>query len=93
MIQVFVTRERMQQETGEAGTSPIVPGTFFGFVTSSCSSAALSGARALLAEGAGFVLAMAFLLASINLVIELGNIIAIFLGWPFLSTSMTATSF
>jgi uncharacterized membrane protein YraQ (UPF0718 family) len=34
-------------------------------------------------KGAGFVPAMAFLLASTNLVIELGIIIAVFLGWQF----------
>ena len=83
MIQVFVTRERMQQEMGEAGPRSVALGAFFGFVSSSCSFAALSGARALFAKGAGLVPAMAFLLASTNLVIELGIIIAIFLGWQF----------
>lgn len=83
MIQVFVTRERMQQAMGEAGPRSVALGTFFGFVSSSCSFAALSGARALFAKGAGFIPSMAFLLASTNLVVELGIIIAIFLGWQF----------
>jgi uncharacterized membrane protein YraQ (UPF0718 family) len=83
MIQVFITRERMQQVMGEAGPRSVALGTFFGFASSSCSFAALSGTRALFAKGAGFVPSMAFLLASTNLVVELGIIIAIFLGWQF----------
>ena len=83
MIQVFVTQKTMREKMGEAGPRSVAMGTFFGFISSSCSFAALSGARALFAKGAGFVPAMAFLLASTNLVIELGIIIAIFLGWQF----------
>lgn len=58
-------------------------GTFFGFVSSSCSFAALATTRTLFAKGAGFIPSMAFLLASTNLVIELGIIIAVFLSWQF----------
>lgn len=83
MIQVFVTRATMQEKMGTDGPKSVFLGTFFGFVSSSCSFAALSGARALFAKGAGLIPAMAFLLASTNLVIELGIIIGIFLGWQF----------
>ncbi|WP_036480953.1 permease [Myxosarcina sp. GI1] len=82
-IQVFVTRERMKQTMGEAGKKSIALGTFFGFISSSCSFAALATTKSLFKKGAGFVPALAFLLASTNLVIELGFIIAIFLGWQF----------
>ncbi|MGF1486200.1 MAG: permease [Prochloraceae cyanobacterium] len=82
-IQVFVTRERMQQTMGKAGKKSIALGTFFGFISSSCSFAALSTTKSLFKKGAGFVPSLAFLLASTNLVIELGFIIAIFLGWQF----------
>ncbi len=82
-IQVFVTRERMQKTMGEAGKKSIALGTFFGFISSSCSFAALSTTKSLFKKGAGFVPSLAFLLASTNLVIELGFIIAIFLGWQF----------
>lgn len=81
MIQVFVTRKRMQQAMGEAGPRSVALGTLFGFASSSCSFAALSGTRALFAKGVGIVPSLAFLLASTNLVVELGIIIAIFLGW------------
>ncbi|WP_031556275.1 permease [Parvularcula oceani] len=83
MIQVLVTEDRMQQTMGEEGPKSVALGTFFGFVSSSCSFAALSGTRALFAKGAGLVPSLAFLLASTNLVVELGIIIAIFLGWQF----------
>lgn len=83
MIQVFVTRERMQRTMGEAGKSSVALGTFFGFISSSCSFAALATTKSLFQKGAGFVPSLAFLLASTNLVIELGFIIAIFLGWQF----------
>ena len=83
MIQVFVTRQTMREKMGEAGLRSVAMGTFFGFVSSSCSFAALSGTRALFAKGAGLVPSLAFLLASTNLVVELGIIIGIFLGWQF----------
>lgn len=83
MIQVFVTRERMQQTMGKAGKASIALGTFFGFISSSCSFAALATTKSLFKKGAGFVPALAFLLASTNLVIELGFIIAVFLSWQF----------
>jgi len=83
LIQVFVTQERMQRSMGEAGPKSVALGTFFGFVSSSCSFAALSTTRALFSKGAGLVPALAFMLASTNLVVELGIVIAIFLGWQF----------
>jgi uncharacterized membrane protein YraQ (UPF0718 family) len=83
MIQVFVTRERMRRSMGEAGPRSVGLATFFGFISSSCSFAALATTRSLFQKGAGLVPSLAFLLASTNLVIELGIVIAIFLGWQF----------
>jgi uncharacterized membrane protein YraQ (UPF0718 family) len=83
MIQVFVTRERMQRAMGETGAKSVGLGTFFGFISSSCSFAALATAKSLFKKGAGFIPAMAFLLASTNLVVELGIVIAVFLTWQF----------
>jgi len=83
MIQVFVTQQRMQQTMGERGPRAVALGTFFGFISSSCSFAALSTSRALFQKGASLVPALAFLLASTNLVIELGILIAVFLSWHF----------
>ncbi len=83
MIQVFVTKERMQKSMGKTGPKSVALGTFFGFISSSCSFAALSTTRALFAKGAGLIPSLAFMLASTNLVVELGIIISIFLGWQF----------
>lgn len=82
-IQVFVTRDKMQQMMGEAGPKSIALGTFFGFLSSSCSFAALATSKSLFKKGAGLIPSVAFLLASTNLVIELGIIIALFLSWQF----------
>ncbi|QIG78959.1 permease [Stakelama tenebrarum] len=83
MIQVFVTRERMQKAMGDAGAKSVALGTGFGFISSSCSFAALATTRSLFTKGAGFIPALAFLLASTNLVVELGIVIAVFLTWQF----------
>lgn len=83
MIQVFVTRARMQRLMGKDGLWSMVLATFFGFISSSCSFAALAGARSLFTKGAGLAPSLAFLLASTNLVVELGILIAVFLSWPF----------
>lgn len=58
-------------------------GNFFCFISSSCSFAALATTKSLFKKGAGFVPSLTFLLASTNLVIELGFTIAVFLSWQF----------
>lgn len=83
LIQVLVTRDRMERAMGDDGPKAVLRGTFFGFVSSSCSFSALSTTRALFSKGAGLVPSLAFLLSSTNLVIELGIVIAMFLGWQF----------
>lgn len=83
MIQVFITEKRMQEVMGTDSAKSVLLGTFFGFISSSCSFSALATSKSLFQKGASFVSAIAFLLASTNLVIELGIIISIFLGWQF----------
>ncbi len=83
MIQVFVTEERMQKTMGQKEGKGVLLGAFFGFISSSCSFSALASAKSLFQKGASFVSSIAFLLASTNLVVELGIIISIFLGWQF----------
>jgi hypothetical protein len=83
MIQVFVTKERMRESMGATESKSVALGAFFGFISSSCSFAALSTTRALFSKGAGLIPSLAFLLASTNLVIELGIVIAVFLSWQF----------
>ncbi len=57
--------------------------TGLGAASSSCSYAAVALARSLFRKGADFTSAMAFEFASTNLVIELGLILALLLGWQF----------
>lgn len=83
LIQVLVTRRRMRAAMGDDSLKPMALGSFFGFISSSCSFAALATTRALFDKGAAFAPSMAFMLASTNLVIELGFVIAIFLSWQF----------
>jgi uncharacterized membrane protein YraQ (UPF0718 family) len=82
-IQIFVTEKRMQQTMGQARSKDVFLGAFFGFISSSCSFSALATAKSLFQKGASFTASVAFLLASTNLVVELGIIIAVFLGWQF----------
>ena len=83
LIQVLITKQRMRKSMGANNLKSVSLGSFFGFISSSCSFAALSTTRALFNKGAAFSASIAFLLASTNLVIELGFVIAIFLGWQF----------
>jgi uncharacterized membrane protein YraQ (UPF0718 family) len=84
MIQVFVPKGRLTPYLGGPDFRSVGLATVFGAISSSCSFAALAAARALVMKGAHFVAAIAFMFASTNLVIELGILILIFLGWQFL---------
>ncbi|NBB95391.1 MAG: permease [Planctomycetes bacterium] len=84
MIQTFVPKARLTKHMGKLGLKTLSLSTIFGTISSSCSFAALATARALLLKGAHFVAAVAFMFASTNLVIELGILILIFLGWQYL---------
>lgn len=83
-IQAFVPKRGLTRHMGSASLPSISLATAFGAISSSCSFAALAAARSLLAKGAHFVASVAFMFASTNLVIELGILILIFLGWQFL---------
>jgi hypothetical protein len=54
-----------------------------GAASSSCSYAAVALARSIFRKGADFAAAMAFEMASTNLVVELAIIMLVFLGWQF----------
>ncbi|MEJ2384775.1 MAG: permease [Xanthomonadales bacterium] len=88
MIQAFVPKGRLTPYLGDSGLRSVSLATAFGSASSSCSFAALSAARALVQKGANFVAAVAFMFASTNLVIELGILIVIFLGWEFLAAEV-----
>jgi uncharacterized protein len=64
-----------------------------GAASSSCSYAAVALARSLFRKGADFTAAMAFQFASTNLVIELGLILALLLGWQFTAAEFVGGPF
>jgi len=88
MIQAFVPKGRLTPYMGNAGPRSVGLATAFGAASSSCSFAALATARSLVLKGAHFVAAVAFMFASTNLVIELGVLIVIFLGWQYLAAEL-----
>jgi uncharacterized protein len=73
----------MQRVLGNHRPPAIARATFLGMVSSSCSYAATAMAKSLFQKGADFVSAMVFMFASTNLVIELGVVLLILMGWQF----------
>ena len=82
-IQVFVKPTEAADRLGGGGVREVGLAAGLGFISSSCSFAALAATRALWTKGARLESALAFMFASTNLVIELGVLLWIFLGWEF----------
>ncbi len=83
LIQVLVSKERMTAQLGRNGVREIALATAYGAASSSCSYAAAAMSKTLFKKGAGFIPSLAFLFASTNLVIELGIILYLLMGWQF----------
>ena len=83
LVQAWVPRQRIQHALGGAGLRPVALATGLGAASSSCSYAAVAIARSLFAKGASAASALAFQFASTNLVVELGIVIWLLLGWQF----------
>ncbi len=82
-IQVFVKPAEAADRLGQGTVREVGLAAGLGFISSSCSFAALAATRALWTKGARLESALAFMFASTNLVIELGVVLWIFLGWEF----------
>ena len=82
-VQAFVSREKMQRSLGDDRPRTIAKAGFFGMVSSSCSYAAAALAKTLFARGANFTAAQSFMFASTNLVVELGIVLWLLIGWQF----------
>ena len=82
-IQVLITEKQMADTLGDEGVKEAGLSSFFGFISSSCSFAALAASRSIWVKGANPVNAIAFLISSTNLVIELGIVLWVLLGWKF----------
>src|ERR1017187_10716354 len=82
-VQAFVSKEQMQAKLGNHRPAAIGRAAGYGTVSSSCSYAATAMAKSLFAKGADFISAMVFMIASTNLVVELGVVMLVLLGWQF----------
>jgi uncharacterized membrane protein YraQ (UPF0718 family) len=83
IVQAVVRRETIVRLLGDDRPRTLAVAAGLGIASSSCSYAAVALARSLFRKGASFTAAMAFEIASTNLVIELGVILALLLGWQF----------
>jgi hypothetical protein len=89
VIQAVVRRSTVVRLLGDDRPRTLVIASGLGAASSSCSYAAVALARALFRKGANFTAAMAFEIASTNLVIELGVILALLMGWQFTLAEFT----
>ena len=83
IVQAVVSHQTMAKTLGGNNPRSLTLATLFGIASSSCSYAAVALARSILQKGASFTSAMVFELASTNLVIELGIILIVLMGWQF----------
>src|SRR5512132_4008320 len=83
IVQAVVSKREMTKLLPDDSPKTLAIATGLGAGSSSCSYAAVALARSLFRKGADFTAAMAFQFASTNLVVELGIIMALILGWEF----------
>ncbi|WP_454887183.1 permease [Sphingomonas oryzagri] len=83
VIQAVVSHKEMAKLLPDDHASTILKASALGAASSSCSYAAVAIARSMVRKDANFTAAIVFQFASTNLVLELGLILAILLGWRF----------
>jgi uncharacterized membrane protein YraQ (UPF0718 family) len=83
VVQAVVRKSTVVSLLGDDRPRTLAVAAGLGAASSSCSYAAVALARSLFRKGADFTAAMAFEIASTNLVIELGVILALLMGWQF----------
>jgi uncharacterized membrane protein YraQ (UPF0718 family) len=83
VVQAVVSKREMRRLLPDDSARTLAVATGLGAASSSCSYAAVALARSLFRRGADFTAAIAFQIASTNLVFELGIVIALLLGWEF----------
>src|SRR5947199_1130200 len=82
-VQAVVSKQQMRRLLPDASPGTLAVSAGLGAASSSCSYASVALARSLFRKGADFTAAMAFQFASTNLVVELGIILAVLIGWQF----------
>ncbi|MGH3698812.1 MAG: permease [Pseudonocardiaceae bacterium] len=83
VVQAVVRKSTIVRLLGDDHPRTLAVASTLGAASSSCSYAAVALARSLFRKGANFTAAMAFEIGSTNLVIEMGVILALLLGWQF----------
>lgn len=83
VVQAIIRKSTVVALLGDDRPRTLAVATGLGVASSSCSYAAVALARSLFRKGADFTAAMAFEIASTNLVVELGVILALLMGWQF----------
>ena len=83
VVHAVVPKSTIVRLLGDDRPRTLVTAAALGAASSSCSYAAVALARSLFRKGANFVAAMAFEIGSTNLVIELGVLLALLMGWQF----------
>lgn len=83
VVQAVVRKATIVRLLGDDRPRTLALAAGLGAASSSCSYAAVALARSLFRKGANFTAAMAFEIASTNLVVELGVILALLMGWQF----------
>jgi hypothetical protein len=83
VVQSVVRKSEVTRHLGDDRPRTLALASGLGAASSSCSYAAVALARALFRKGANFTAAMAFEIASTNLVVELGIILALLVAWQF----------
>src|SRR5882672_1393005 len=83
VVQAVISTSEMTRLLPDDSPRSLAIACGLGAASSSCSYAAVALARSIFRKGANFTAAMAFEFASTNLVIELGIILALLIGWQF----------
>jgi uncharacterized protein len=83
IVQALIRRQMITRLLGNDKPGTLALATGLGAASSSCSYAAVALARSLFRKGSSFTAAMVFEIASTNLVIELGIILALLIAWQF----------
>ncbi len=83
VVQAVVSKEEMSRLLPDDSPRTTAIASGLGAASSSCSYAAVALARSMFRKGANFTAAMAFQFASTNLVLELGILLAVLMGWQF----------
>ena len=82
-VQAFASRNKMKEQLGDDSFKSVFKASLFGIISSSCSYSASALAKSLFSKGANFTSSIVFMFASTNLVIELGLVLWIMMGWQF----------